>query len=138
MLGWDVPAGITGAGIAVASVTAVRAHAENGAPDAAAQIDAPRLEWIAPEQCPARDEVLAQIAILAAKDDVHWSRFQRVRASVEPAGTRFQLVLELMGRDVRRRDMAGTTCAELAQAAAVAIVLAHRSTDGRDEGFDAP
>lgn len=124
-----------GTTLALVSFVAALSRAQNAAPDDAAAADAPRLEWRAPDDCPAHDEVLAQIATLAAQDDVSWSRFQLIRAKIEPSGARFRLALEFVGRaDVRRRDMDSGSCAELAQAAAVSIVLAHRSGD---EGFAA-
>jgi len=73
---------LEGTTIALVSFVAALARAENVAADDAAVADAPRLEWRAPDGCPTPDRVLAQIATLAAKEDVSWSRFQLVRAKI--------------------------------------------------------
>lgn len=100
-------------------------------------LDGPRLEWRAPGACPTRDVVLSQVASLAAEDDVSWTRFQRLRATLEPEGAGWRLDLEFEGQGgVRRRVMRGGGCAELAEAAAVAIVLAHRSGEGTTAEWD--
>jgi hypothetical protein len=99
--------------------------------------DGPRLEWRAPGACPTRDVVLSHVASLAAKDDVSWTRFQRLRATLEPEGAGWRLDLEFEGQgEVRRRVMRGGGCVELAEAAAVAIVLAHRTAEGATEEWD--
>ncbi len=97
--------------------------------------DEPRLEWMAPAGCSSRAEVLDQVAALAAQDEVLWSRFEVIRARVTFEGSRWKLALEFEGQgDVRRRALVGGSCSELAQAAAVAIVLAHRRGKDEDAG----
>jgi hypothetical protein len=106
---------------------------EPGAPGAG-----PQLEWRAPSSCPQREVVLSHVAVLAAKDDVSWVRFQLIRGLVEPAGDGWRLVLEFVGGEsARKRVMQSEGCAELAEAAAVAIVLAHRTGDGANVEWDA-
>jgi hypothetical protein len=99
--------------------------------------DGPRLEWRAPGACPTRDVVLSQVASLAAEADVSWTRFQMLRATLEPEGAGWRLDLEFEGQGgVRRRVMRAGDCADLAEAAAVAIVLAHRNGEGTTEEWD--
>jgi hypothetical protein len=107
----------------------------------AANAAEPRLEWRAPAGCPGRDEVLEQVAALAANDEVDWARFEGIRGSVGPDGARWVLVLRFAGQaGLRQRVMNGAGCVELAQAAAVAIVLASRgqSSAGDWEAEPAP
>jgi hypothetical protein len=104
--------------------------------DAAAE--EPPLEWQGPARCPGRDTVLEQVAALAAKEDVSWARFGRIQATVERARIGWVLTLSFEGRGgVRKRVLNGASCAELAQAAAVAIVLASRADPGAAEDWDA-
>ena len=106
---------------------------EPGAPGAG-----PPLEWRAPASCPQREVVLSQVAALAAKDDVSWVRFALIRGLVDPAGDSWRLTLEFVGRkSVSKRVLQSARCAELAEAAAVAIVLAHRTGESANAEWDA-
>jgi hypothetical protein len=92
----------------------------------------PRLEWLAPADCPTRGEVLAQVATLGKTDRLRWDRFDVIRAAIERRGPGWSLALEFVAAGgVRRRDLQSARCTDLAEAAAVAIVLAHQS--GGDE-----
>jgi hypothetical protein len=94
----------------------------------------PSLEWRAPVECPGREDVLAHVAALAQADDVRWTRFERIRAEVSRDGSRWLLRIEFIGPSGSpRREMTSGRCDELAEAAAVAIVLAHRS-DAEPQG----
>ncbi len=79
--------------------------------------------------------VVAQVEALVARENVSWSRFERIIGTIEHTGGRWSLALEFGDSGgVRRRVMYGADCKELGDAAAVAIVLALRS--GRDEADD--
>jgi hypothetical protein len=123
---------------ALVPVTSARAEpATNAAP-----ASGPRLEWRAPLQCPTRDEVLAQVAALAESERLHWDRFDVIRAGIERKEASWSLALEFVAPgSVHRRLFSSKRCADLAQAAAVAIVLAHRSDESEADdaaGASAP
>lgn len=104
----------------------------NGAPG-----EGLRLEWRAPPECPQEEHVLSQVAVLAAKDEVRWDRFQLIRGQLEPTASGWRLALEFVAADsVRTRVIQSAGCAELADAAAVAIVLAHRSAASATADWD--
>lgn len=118
-------------GLALGLASIARAEPPGLAPRDAGIAAGLRLEWHAPEGCPVREDVLAQVAVLAADEAVTWTRFERVRAAIRPAAGAHRLEIELVASDgVRRRLISGERCGDLATAAAVAIVLAHRSSEG--------
>jgi hypothetical protein len=88
----------------------------------------PRLEWLVPAACPTRNEVLALVATLGQADRLRWDRFDVIRAAIEHRESGWSLTLEFVATGgVHRRTLQSARCAELAEAAAVAIVLAHQS-----------
>jgi hypothetical protein len=99
-----------------------------GEPTAKAASNAePPLLWAAPEACPGRDAVLEHVAVIAGQESVRWSRFSQIRGAIQPLGVVWRLTLEFAGKNgVAQRTFESGRCAELAEAAAVAIVLAHR------------
>lgn len=116
-----------------AAPASVQTPFEPGAPGAG-----PQLEWRAPSSCPQRDVVLSNVGVLAATGDVSWVRFQLIRGLVEPAGDGWRLTLEFVGTEsARKRVLQSGGCSELAEAAAVAIVLAHRTGEGANVEWDA-
>jgi hypothetical protein len=105
------------------------ARAQSGAASALA----PPLAWQAPADCPGREDVLSQVAALAQDDSTRWDRFASIRGEVARDGGRWLLRLEFVSsRGSSRREMSSGRCAELAEAAALAIVLAHRSDAAAD------
>ncbi|HVZ36451.1 MAG TPA: hypothetical protein VG963_28675 [Polyangiaceae bacterium] len=74
--------------------------------------------------------MLAQVAALGESDRLRWDRFDVIRAGVERKAASWSLALEFVAPGgVHRRLFSSERCADLAQAAAVAIVLAHRSDE---------
>jgi hypothetical protein len=68
------------------------------------------------------------VAVLAATDDVPWTRFDSIHGEVTRDGTSWALALDFVNREgIRKRVLKSGRCAELAEAAAVAIALAYRS-----------
>jgi hypothetical protein len=121
-------------------LTASRVHAqsagENGVSPESPASGGPPLEWDAPPGCPGRDDVLSHVAALVQKDDVRWARFERIRARVTRDGRRWSLRLQFIGADASgEREIRSGRCDELAEAAAVAIVLAHRSDTPTEGGW---
>lgn len=91
----------------------------------------PALEWQGPPGCPEREQVLALVDTLARDDTVDWTRFDSVRGRVSSRSGTWLLELEFeRPSGVSRRRVESPRCADLAQAAAVAIVLAHRADEG--------
>ena len=102
-------------------------------------VSAPPLEWNAPDGCPSGQDVLSRVATLAAGDAVRWTRFDTIGAQVTHAGNTWRLALSFVGPGgTRTRELEGRRCEDLADAAAVAIVLAHRIGDGSSDGWDTP
>jgi hypothetical protein len=125
--------------LVLAQLTVAVAHAQTPEPRAKAAPTprslGPRLEWRAPASCPTREEVRALVATLAENDRLSWDRFEVIRAQVERQGSGWSLALEFVAAGgVRRRALQSRRCVELAEAAAVAIVLAHRSSEGEALG----
>jgi hypothetical protein len=115
--------------LALVWASSARAQSAEEAGPLGSGVDAHRLEWRAPPGCPTREEVLAQVAVLAASEDLSWGRFERIRATVEAERSGFRLVVEFVGSDgVRGREMKSPRCSDLATAAAVVIVLAYRGS----------
>jgi hypothetical protein len=90
----------------------------------------PALEWQAPPGCPEREQVLGLVDTLTRDDAVDWRRFDSVRGRVSSRAGAWLLELEFeRPSGVSRRRVESPRCADLAQAAAVAIVLAHRADE---------
>jgi len=125
--------------LALAAGTNARADSPQRAGGEVPRRQGPRLEWRAPANCPTRDEVLAHVATLAHSDRQRWDRFDVIRATVGPQGSRWSLALEFVAPAGIRKRALQSGCADFADAAAVAIVLAHQSSAGEapDVG-DAP
>jgi hypothetical protein len=120
----------TGALILHAVLIAVATAQAQARPPEGAAADAPQLQWRAPPGCPEREVVLAQVEVLVARDDVSWARFAQISGAIEHTAGRWSLALEFGDSGgVRRRVMYGADCKELGDAAAVAIVLALRSSE---------
>jgi hypothetical protein len=120
----------SGAGAQAVGVSASGPVSPNGGP---------RLEWRAPLGCPRVDEVLARVASLANDDRLRWDRFQVIRGAIERGASSWSLALDFVATNgVRRRALQSAGCAELGEAAAVAIVLAHRSDGEQTGGWDPP
>jgi len=116
-------------GILAASSGAALAEESTPEPNAAPRTE-PALEWQAPPGCPEREQVLALVAALAHDDAVQWQRFDAVRGRVSPRSGMWLLDLDFVRPSgVSRRRVESGRCADLAQAAAVAIVLAHRADE---------
>jgi hypothetical protein len=115
--------------LALVWASSARAQSAEAASPLDSGVDAHRLEWRAPPGCPTREEVLAQVAVLAASEDLRWGRFERIVATVEAERSGFRLVVELVGSGgVRGREVASPRCGDLATAAALVIVLAYRGS----------
>lgn len=123
------PFGCSALALAVAWATPAARAQSAVAEDASA---GPPLTWDAPAGCPGREDVLSHVAALARQDDVRWARFEQIRGRVIRDGGRWSLQLGFIGADGSggQREMQSGRCDELAEAAAVAIVLAHRSDSG--------
>ncbi len=91
----------------------------------------PRLEWNAPAACPSSLDVANSLSVLLPPDTIEWQRFEVVRGRVTQVAAEWQLDLSFVSRgQVRRRVLHAVHCDDLADAAAVAIVLALSSDAG--------
>jgi hypothetical protein len=130
----DAPERSPGAGATPGSATQT---ADANAASAAVGDDA-RLEWRAPAACPTRADVLWHVGNLADSQELRWRRFERIRAGVERRGAGWGLALEFVASGgIRRRTMTSAHCADLAEAAAVAIVLALRTDAAPSDDWQA-
>lgn len=128
-------------GVCLAAAPPARAQSAGAAEALPVELasNAPPLEWEAPAECPGREDVLSRVAALEQKDDVRWDRFEQIRARVSRDGGRWSLQMEFIAASGSgRREMHSGRCDELAEVAAVAIVLAHRSDAAAAGGWDAP
>jgi hypothetical protein len=92
---------------------------------AAAAPPVTRIEWDAPVSCPDLSTVSARIAALRGNAEPDFSGLGSVRGVIRREGGRFVLTLELLdGGERESRLIAGDACADLAEAAAVAIAIA--------------
>ncbi|HEX6273407.1 MAG TPA: hypothetical protein VFZ53_10210 [Polyangiaceae bacterium] len=83
------------------------------------------LVWSAPEGCPSQAEVVAAVERLVGGPEAVLGRPLRADARVERSGERFRLALDWSTAAASAvRIVEGSTCAEVAQAAAVVIALA--------------
>lgn len=79
--------------------------------------------WRAPERCPDRQTVLARLDAVLRERPIALSSTE-VRAEVVPAGSGWQLSLEVRVAGTRRvRQLSAASCDDLADATAVALVL---------------
>lgn len=87
--------------------------------------DTSSLDWNGPAECPSRDEVRQHVRARVSEDVPsarHWAAAARVVR--ERAGYRLDLDLRLDGAEPARRAISAATCASLADATVVLIVLA--------------
>lgn len=105
----------------------------------AAAAGAAPLEWSAPAECPGATRVQASLAALVAPGPLRWERFDVVRGQITRSGAEWQLQLQFIsGADARRRSLRARECSDLADAAAVAIVLALTAPEASTELARAP
>jgi len=84
-----------------------------------------RFEWDAPAACPSGEQVRAALGELLGPAPLDFGPFLSVRADVEQRGTEWELVLDLDdGERKRSRIIHAPECADLVEAARVAIALA--------------
>jgi hypothetical protein len=89
-------------------------------PTARAELD---LEWEAPPGCPRRSDVLDRIRALAGSS-LDKTEGLSAEGSIAHAKGRYWLTLRVRdGRDVRKRQIASDSCADLAGAAAITLAL---------------
>lgn len=94
------------------------------------------IDWNAPANCPSEEDVLARLVELVGPslDSVEL----RARATIEPVDGRFRLTLHVLDGSVdRARVIVSDTCADLAGAAAVALVFLLQEAESSESG-DAP
>jgi hypothetical protein len=121
---------------AVAAARDGEAAQTKAADDKAA--DGAALDWRAPAACPTRADVLWHVTNLAESEALRWKRFERIRATIERQASGWVLALEFVASGgIRRRTMSSAHCADLAEAAAVVIVLALRSDAAASDDWKA-
>jgi len=74
--------------------------------------------------------VQASLNALQAPETLRWERFDQVRGHIARVAEQWELGLGfLKGSEVRRRTLQARECGDLADAAAVAIVLALQASE---------
>jgi hypothetical protein len=87
-----------------------------------------RFEWDAPAACPSGAEVRAAIGELLGPAPLDFGSFRSIRAYVEKRGEGWELMLDFLdGERKRSRVITALECADLLEAARIAIALAVES-----------